>query len=390
VTLVNAMIRPSVLVCFLALGFAYRLHSQAPMFTPAPGSPVEVGPGSGTVILIDVNGDGHLDLVTRHLLTRLVKFLLGDGTGEFASARDSIVFEYAPGDITLGDVNNDSILDLVATRSDRDIVDVFLGDGKGHYTRVAGSPITASTAIDPYNKRTLRLADLNEDGNLDIVTANGRRRNTFVTLLGDGRGGFTPGPIVKLDQGRDGYSFAFSDVDGDGHLDVISASSLAYPDSGVGRVVLQKGDGRGGFTEAFGSPLSVANGPAAVAVADLNGDQRPDILISHTSGLLTLLLNEGGAGFSTPVTAYDLGTQAFAPIVVDINRDRNPDIVAATVNSVTVLLGDGQRFAPAPGTPFRAGPGAYYLTVGDLNHDRQLDIVASSFEGDGVTVLLGR
>ena len=57
---------------------------------------------------------------------------------------------------------------------------------------------------------------------------------------------------------------------------------------------------------------------------------------------------------------------------------------------MTVLLGDGQNFAPAPGSPYRAGPGAYNLTSGDVNRDGKLDIVASSFEGDGVTLLLGR
>jgi hypothetical protein len=66
------------------------------------------------------------------------------------------------------------------------------------------------------------------------------------------------------------------------------------------------------------------------------------------------------------------------------------DLVAATVDSVTVLLGDGRGYAPAPGSPFSAGPGAYNLGVGDVNHDGKLDVAASSFEGDAVTLLLGR
>ena len=47
-------------------------------------------------------------------------------------------------------------------------------------------------------------------------------------------------------------------------------------------------------------------------------------------------------------------------------------------------------FSPAPGSPFRAGPGAYHLVIGDLNKDGKPDVAASSFEGDSVTVLLGR
>ena len=76
--------------------------------------------------------------------------------------------------------------------------------------------------------------------------------------------------------------------------------------------------------------------------------------------------------------------------MADVDRDKRNDVVAATVDSVTVLLGGGNGFIPAPGSPFRAGPGAYNLAIGDVNGDGKLDIVASSFEGDAVTVLLGR
>lgn len=91
-----------------------------------------------------------------------------------------------------------------------------------------------------------------------------------------------------------------------------------------------------------------------------------------------------------PASPYNIGAEAFAVVVTDVNRDRRDDLVAATVNSVTVLLGDSREFVPAPGSPFRAGPGAYNVTVGDLNEDGNLDVAASSFEGNAVTVLLGR
>ena len=84
-------------------------------------------------------------------------------------------------------------------------------------------------------------------------------------------------------------------------------------------------------------------------------------------------------------------------VVGDFNRDRKADLVAPTVDhvapyrsGVVVLLGDGHGFTPAPGSPFAAGPGAYNVAVGDVNEDGKVDIAASSFEGDGVTILLGR
>ena len=83
---------------------------------------------------------------------------------------------------------------------------------------------------------------------------------------------------------------------------------------------------------------------------------------------------------------------------MDINGDKNTDLVATTVDSkapfaskVVVLLGDGRgEFTPASGSPFPVGAEAYRLTVGDVNEDGKLDIAASSFGNDGVTLLLAQ
>jgi hypothetical protein len=131
----------------------------------------------------------------------------------------------------------------------------------------------------------------------------------------------------------------------------------------------------------------------------MNRDQHLDMVISHSSNQLSVLLNNGNGTFTpAPASPYSLEMPAFAVVVADVNRDQQVDLVAATVNSrsspfesgVTVLLGDGGGYVPAPGSPFQAGAGAYNLTVGDVNKDGWLDIAASSFEGDGVTVLLGQ
>lgn len=364
--------------------------SQIPLFSPAPGSPVTVGKGPGQVILADVNGDGRLDLVTRHLLERLLTVQLGDGTGRFAAAPSGqISLSYMPGALELGDVNSDKILDLGVTISDRDAVDIFLGDGKGGFSRVAASPFTVSAAVE-FNTRSLHLVDLNEDGKPDIVTAN-HRRNSFATLLGNGRGGFSPGPTATFHAGHADYTFAFGDIDGDGHLDVVAASGEKGDSVEPGRVVTLRGDGKGAFKADSIPPLSVPAGPHFVTLADVNGDQRLDIVISHSSNQLSILLNGGNGKFApAPAAPYDLGIEAFAVAVADVNRDKRNDLVAATVDSVTVWLGSGERFVPAPGSPFRAGPGAYNLTLGDINQDGKLDVAASSFEGNAVTVLLGR
>ena len=361
----------------------------APQFVPAASSPLEVGPGSGTLLLQDVNRDGRVDLLTRHLLTKRITVQLGDGRGGFRPASSSpITFSYTPGDMALADLNHDRILDLVVTPGDRDLLDVLLGTGSGAFARTAGSPHTVTTAIEPFNKRMLRLVDINEDGALDAVTANGRRRNSFAVMFGDGRGSFARGPIVELDTGQDGYSFAFGDVDGDGHLDVVNASRAGYDDKGPGRVIILNGDGTGGFRRSTAPPLPVPTGPRHVTMGDLNGDRRIDAAVAHPSGL-SVLLNDGRGGFprATPV-AFGGDTHFFH--IADVNHDGHADLVAPTVDSVTVLLGNGRSYEPAPGSPFRAGPGAYHVAIEDINADGRMDLVAASFEGKAVTLLLGR
>ena len=92
--------RPVALAAFLAIGGAVPAGSQGMLFVAAP--PVAVGQGSGQVLFADVNRDGHLDMVTQHLLTRRVVVSFGDGTGKFAAAAGSgMSLGYQPGTITV-------------------------------------------------------------------------------------------------------------------------------------------------------------------------------------------------------------------------------------------------------------------------------------------------
>jgi FG-GAP-like repeat len=373
----------------LSLVLAGPAWSQVSLLAPAAGSPVVVGEGSGTAILRDLNRDGRPDLLTRHLLTRRIGVFRGDGAGGFTPL-DSIVTEYEPGDMELGDMNRDGVIDLVVTSNNRDFVDLYLGNGRGGFRLATGSPFTVSRIIDTYNKRTLHLLDLNEDGNLDVATANGRLRNTVRTLLGNGRGGFTAGPIIQLDTRGDGFVLAFGDVDGDRHLDVVSASGgLRGSDDSPGRVVLQRGDGRGNFRSARSSSFRTSAGAASIMLADLNADSRTDIVLGHQTNQVSVLFNQTGGGFEPAEgSPFEVAGGVYGLVTADVNGDKQPDVVAATVNSVTVLLGNGRSFEPASGSPFKAGPGAYNLASGDINRDGKPDIVATSFEGNGVTVLL--
>ena len=245
-----------VLIANVLLFCGSQSHSEEPFLMPGPSSPVAVGHGSGRLLLADINGDGHLDLLTQHLLTSRVAILSGDGRGHFLSFdRAPMRLGYQPGAMTIGDVNHDGMPDLgVSTRDDdSEYVHVLRGNGRGSFEPFPGSPFTVSAVAKTY-KPSLQFVDVNEDEYLDMVAANGRR-NTIEILFGDGRGQFSPLSVVKLERGYNNYSFALGDIDGDGHLDLVAVSSDSVVEPGL--MVTKYGDGKGGFKDDHGSRLSV-------------------------------------------------------------------------------------------------------------------------------------
>src|SRR5262249_43275745 len=196
----------------------------------------------------------------------------------------------------------------------------------------------------------------NGDGQLDLITAN-NDDNDVAVLLGDGQGGFAPAPGSPFPVGPSPYPLAVGDVNGDGKPDIITPNSKP----GERTVTVLLGDGRGGFQPARGSPFAAAGRPYYIALGDVNGDGKPDLVVPHADdSRVTVLLGDGKGGFApAPGSPVDLGSRAWAVAVADINGDGQADLVAATGEGVRVMLGDGRgSFKAAPGSPFAAGGGA--------------------------------
>ena len=183
-------------------------------------------------------------------------------------------------------------------------------------------------------------------------------------------------------------ALAVGDVDGDGRPDLVSANR----DAGTVSVLLRR-SGRS-FVPASGSPIAVGLLPQALAIADLDGDGRADLVTANReSNNLTLLLGQGGAGFA-PAANSPLDTGGSGPwsvAVADVNDDSRPDIVAANFDSdtVSVLLGNGSGgFAHGPGSPFPVGSMPDAVAVADVDLDGRLDLVTANYSGS-VSVLFG-
>jgi hypothetical protein len=188
-------------------------------------------------------------------------------------------------------------------------------------------------------------------------------------------------PAVSYDAGLYPQSVAVADVNGDGKLDLVVANLHIHSIS----VLLGNGDG------TFRPPLTSSVGEnfaMSVAVADVNGDGKPDVIVLNTGvHELSVLLGKGDGTFAPPVN-YGTGTNPGSVAVVDLNGDGKLDLAVANGDgNVSILLGNGDgTFREA--VNYRAGAQCNAIIAADLDRDGHCDLAVASNDGR-VSILLG-
>ncbi len=268
-----------------------------------------------------------------------------------------------------------------------------------------GFPLNAAPQPLQFRQTTIRVgpgprwvavADVNHDGNPDILVTNADAATVSV-LLGDGGGQFKEAPGSPFPAGHEPNDLAVADMNGDGHPD------LVIPNHQAPTITILLGDGKGSFRSAPGSPFDVHSHPHPhdVAVADFDGDGKPDVVTdSWGENKIQLLLGKGDGGLRTPGRYFPTGRRPYERLrTADFNRDGHPDIVTTNLDddTVSILLGDGKAgFATAPGSPFHAGSKPWQVFAEDINGDGNADLVVIPYQRDiasesqnVVTILLG-
>ncbi len=230
--------------------------------------------GAEDVALGDVNEDGLLDLVVASRAEGGITVYFGDGSGKvWKEARsDGLPKSGWANKLLLRDIDGDGHLDVVASyyAGPR----VWRGDGKGHwqpYSQGLPSPGTGGLY------RGLAVGDVNEDGRLDIAVANTRNGPEVYLQTEDGKWQQAPAPMPSMMGGA--KSIALGDLDRDGHLDMVVGGPSAKIDFGL---FILRGDGKGGWTELQNTNLPTTGVPFiwGIALGDVDGDGFLDLAVA--------------------------------------------------------------------------------------------------------------
>ena len=279
-------------------------------FTPGPGNPYIVGPGPFSIVVGDFNQDGIQDFAVANNKSNNITVLLGNRSAGFSAATGS-PFAAGPGptSIVAVDFNRDGILDLATANNNTNTVSVLLGNGLGGFAAAAGSPITVNAG-----PISLVAADFNGDGVVDLgVDCTGS--NSVYVLLGSGSGGFAVAPFSPVATGLNPHFMVAADFNNDGRPD------LAVPDfqSNSVSVLLGRATGQTAQTitfnltpgAAFGTPITIgatASSALAVSFASVTPS------VCSVSGVTVTFLSIGNCSIAASQPGN--GTFAAAPTVV--------------------------------------------------------------------------
>jgi hypothetical protein len=337
-----------------------------------------------SVAIGDLNGDGAQDLAiansARYKPLGTVSVLLNKGDGSFRARRNYTTAK-TPESVVIGDLSGDGKPDLATANRVAGTVSVLLNKGDGSFQ--ARQDYRAGG-----RPRSIVIGDLTADGKPDLATSNvkhasaTRTRGTLSVFPARGDGSFAPRHDYRT--AKFPVSLALGDINGDGKPDLVAASVSASKIS----VRLNRGDG------SFPARRDYAAGrrPHSVAIADLNGDGKVDV--ATASGAVSVLLNRGDGRFRHH---RDYASSPTSVATGDLNGDRTPDLLVSTFNGVSVLVNRGNgRFRagvdyPTDRDPFGDDSGVpVSVASGDLNGDGRPDLVTANSIEDNVSVLINR
>ena len=322
------------------------------------------------VRVADFNGDGLDDLAV--LETAGVEIFLNNGYGGFL-APTFLVAGITPTGLTVADVNQDGRLDLVVGNPFGDIL-VLRGNGDGTFQPVNPVDTQVALAVASRSAGGAETVALAEPGENRVVTL----QDGTSTVVADAASGLLAPGAVQL-----------ADLNGDGIPDLIVANS------GGNNVMVYPGLPNGTFGPALndGHGFFVGTDPVSITVANLEGDGRPDLVVANKgSNDVSILLNRSVGGVITLVAGPRLsaGYGPTATAVADVNGDGIPDLLVSDSlsNDLRVLPGLGNGFfSDQDPIIYATGQDPGPVFVGNFTRPGELDAVTLNAGSKDLTLI---
>jgi hypothetical protein len=322
----------------------------------------------------DIDGDGHLDVVTPNSdfdhvesALNLTSVLYGNGQGQLSEPVPYVSGDDIPVGVRLGDVDDNGELDVIVVNSDAGSLTVLLNFG-GRQFGDAGRVVAGEMPV------IADLGDVNGDGVLDVAVA----ANDAVHLaLGRGDGNFEPS--VAFPQPGMLWATRLLDIDGDGDIDMLATNTTETA------MHVWYGNGQGQLLES--GRIAMPGMPLGIRDTDLDGDGRLDLLVAHSFGL-GVLRGQPGGGFA-PLINFPAGVSPRDVAVADYDQDGLLDVAILNSSSqdVTVALGRGGGQLEYAAT-WAVGVLPSGIAAGDFNEDGVPDLAISNQLSNSIGLIL--
>jgi hypothetical protein len=272
----------------------------------APGSSPATNGFITRLVAVDLNEDGKVDLlaIDANSSPNGIRFYAGDGTGHFAAPVVISTDTHSPNALVAVDLNGDHHLDLAVTMGDS--TGIFLGNGNGTFSAPTYLPYTDTLNGD--GAVHIAAADIDHDGDIDLVTTSGNFPGGVTVFRNNGDATFTRSRFQINSVVTDPIFVALADLDGDGNIDIVTANQFGCTPDGS-NLSARPGNGDGTFGAIV--PISVGYGPTcinshwqpnAIAAVDLNCDGAADLIVpNYNTSFTSVLLTAGAADTIAPV-----------------------------------------------------------------------------------------
>ena len=303
-----------------------------------------------------------------------------------------------PYGVAIGDLDGDGKPDFVATNNNDSSISVFRNTGTGDSlsSNSFAPAVNFTTGKGPWG---VAIADLDGDGKLDIVVSNGNDGSISVFRNTSTSGSIAAGSFTRLDfptgsGGGGGYGIAVADLDGDGKPDVVVTNRMSGTMS-----VFQNTSSVGSITFAAHVDFFTNTFPYGVAAGDLDGDGKPDLVVANSgTDSLSIFRNTSSPGsitvnsFAARVDVATSGTP-IAVAVADMNGDGKPEIISANTSDSTLAIFQNQSTSGsltsgsfASGIDFKLNSAPNSIALGDFNGDGFPDIAAANGNSNTVSI----